>query len=332
MLEKRNDCSAKEGYGYSVQDTVLKNFCDRRLILVTGKGGTGKSVVATALALALSARGKRVLLTEMGRAKDRAFMRLHELIGAVELGHKPRVVVNPIDSNSDILASRIDPLESLLEYLGLKLRSSRLPALLLKNKITGSFLNVIPGLTELVCLGKLWHLATNDKNREVDTIVLDAPASGHAMTLLNSPHNFAELTRIGPVYNDAIRMKEFLRDQSQLGVIYCTLPEEMPLQESIEFCERYAKNFTDPAVVVNKVFPRWEQDTPLPDGHPCSKVWSYVESRKRREEHALDAYSAAFKQDDILELPFCFSNTEALSDSPAVHLARQIVQKLGVES
>ncbi len=327
--EKRNAWSAKEGYGHTVESIVLKNFSDRRLILVTGKGGTGKSVIATALALALSTLGKRVLLTEIGRAKDRAFMRLHELVGATELNHSPRVIVNPIDANADFLASRIDPLESLLEYMSLKLRSSRLPSLLLKNKITGSFLEVIPGLTELMCLGKLLHLASDDKNREIDTIVLDAPASGHAMTLLNSPQNFSDLTRVGPVYNDTVKMVDFLKDDRKLGVVYCSLPEEMPLQESKEFCARYEESFTEPFVFINKVFPTWEQNKPLPNGHPCHKVCSYVDARKRREKSALDSYRSSFRSNVLLELPFLFSNTEALSDSPAVHLARQLRDRLG---
>lgn len=306
-------------------DTLLNDLSRRRVILVTGKGGTGKSVVSTAIALALSALGKRVLLTEMGRSKDRAFMRLHELIGAKELSHSFRPVVNPINANSDLLASRIDPLESLLEYLSIKLRSSRLPSLLLKNKITGSFLNVIPGLTELVCLGKLWHLGTDDKQKDVETIVLDAPASGHALTLLNSPHNFAELTRIGPVYNDAIKMQEFLKDESRFGVVYCSLPEEMPLQESKEFCERYAKHYTDPFVVVNKIFPKWEQSTPVADDHPCFRLWKYAESRIQRESKAIESYRDEFTDDALSLLPFCFSDTEALSDSPAVQLARKLL-------
>ena len=161
----------------------LSQLTTKRLLVVTGKGGTGKSVFATALAAALAAVGdRRVLLAELGRAKDRHFMRLHELLATKELSHKPRVIVNPIEATTEVSAMRIDPFASLSEYLELKLKSRRLPSLLLNNKITRSFLDVIPGLTELVCIGNLWHLThQEDENGEAvfDTVILDAPASGN---------------------------------------------------------------------------------------------------------------------------------------------------------
>src|SRR3990167_994511 len=162
-------------------DSWLNALERKRFVLVTGKGGTGKSVVAAALAMQLAKRGRKVLLAEMGRPRDRVFMRLNELIGVESLAHAPRTVKNPIEAKSSFLAARLLPSEALIEYVALKLKSRKLAALVAGNRVTATFLDTIPGLADVVCLGKLWHLLEGAGAHDMDTVILDAPASGHAL-------------------------------------------------------------------------------------------------------------------------------------------------------
>ncbi len=149
------------------------------------------------------------------------------------------------------------------------------------------------------------------------------------MTLLNSPKNFAELTRLGPVYNDAIKMQEFLKDEKRFGVVYCTLPEEMPLQETKEFCDRFSDKYTAPLVAINKIFPNSAGKCQTPPDHPTNAICRYIDNRLTRENNALEKYKKGFRDDDLLQLPFCFSETETLKDTPAVQLADDIVGRFG---
>src|SRR3989338_6096489 len=121
----------------------------KRFLLVTGKGGTGKSVVAAALAMHLARRGRRVLLAEMGRPRDRVFMRLNELIGVKSLAHEPLTLKNPIDAKSTFVAARLLPSEALVEYVGLKLKSRKPAGLVVGNRVPATFLDTVPGLADV---------------------------------------------------------------------------------------------------------------------------------------------------------------------------------------
>jgi anion-transporting ArsA/GET3 family ATPase len=274
-------------------ESLLAQIEEKKFLLLTGKGGTGKSTLSAALALYFSARGKKVLLTEIGRVRDRNFLRLGEFFpNAGELSMSPSKVLNPLRGKKTLLLSCIDPGEALVEYIGLKLGSKKLAQVVLKNKIAFNFLDTIPGLTELVSLGKLWHEAIQDNGP--DMIILDAPASGHAMAMLLAPRNFASLTRIGPLFRDASAMQEFFSNQEKTAIIYCTLPEEVPYEESLEFHDLLQQEGLAEICVVNKCFPlrfkkldenlRPEKDSPF-----CA-AWDYAQRRMLGEKKVIQEY------------------------------------------
>jgi anion-transporting ArsA/GET3 family ATPase len=131
-------------------------LANRRLLVVTGKGGAGKSLLSLAIAHRLSTLGKKVWLVELGRKRDKEFTRLPELVGRAKLGHAPTEVTLP-GTKQKISVSVLDPTQSLSEYVDLKFPTAGLASVLLNNKVTASFLEVVPGLPDLVSLGKLWH-------------------------------------------------------------------------------------------------------------------------------------------------------------------------------
>lgn len=217
-----------------------------RFVLVTGKGGAGKSLLAAAVAEGLAAKGKKVLLAELGHRDADGFSRLHEFFGESIFTHEAR------ETLPNLWAARLDPVECLAEYVALKLPGGSLAGILLHNKVTRALLEVVPGLTDMVSLGKLWYEVKEEKN--YDCIVLDAPASGHAVALARTPKNFARLTKRGPLYRDASAMQGFFASKQAITLLV-TLPEAMSLEETEETRALLAEDFTNIAVIANKVLP-----------------------------------------------------------------------------
>lgn len=269
----------------------------RRLLVVTGKGGAGKSLLSLAIAHRLSALGKKVWLVELGRKRDKEFTRLPELVGLAKIGHEPQEVMLP-GTQQKIHVSVLDPAQSLAEYIDLKLPTAGLASILLNNKVTASFLEVVPGLPDLVQLGKLWHSLAKDKDGP-DIVVLDAPATGHAVSLLNAPSNFKRITRMGPIYKDASLMSEFLADPEKCGIVLASLPEEMSVQETLELQKILSRDFPRPQVFVNKCFPALPKLKTEGSG-AAWKAYEYSYKRAKREREAADSLEGAQK------LPFFF--------------------------
>jgi anion-transporting ArsA/GET3 family ATPase len=124
-----------------------------------------------------------------------------------------------------------------------------------------------PGLRELLMIGKVWDLAQLDQRRTGDTpydlVILDAPATGHALGMLRTPRTFRDVARVGPISRQAGRIDAFLTDPELTGVVAVAAPEEMPVNETIEFIAALGDEMqVEPdAVVVNGVYPdRFKND------------------------------------------------------------------------
>ncbi len=266
---------------------MIAEMGTKKLLVVTGKGGAGKSLLALALAHRLALGGKKIWLVEIGRKRDKDFTRLPELLECTRLSHKPELVTLP-HTQVEIYASVLNPTLSLAEYVDLKLPTAGLAGVLLNNRITASLLEVVPGLPDLVTLGKLWHSVTRpQKSFAPDLIVLDAPATGHALALLRAPANFRKITKVGPIFRDASLMVEFLGDPKRTGLVLTTIPEEMSVQETLELEKNLAKDFPPPFVLVNKCFPalpalKEDEKNTLP-----WKAYRYTRARHAREKEAV---------------------------------------------
>lgn len=286
--------------------SLLTQLAERRLILVTGKGGTGKSITACALAKVFAKQGKTVWLVELGRKRDQAFSRLHELLNIPTLTHELTPIELP-KAKGKLWAARMDPSESLAEYVALKIPGGSFAGLLLKNRVTGSLLEIVPGLMEIVTLGKLWFALTQDhksKNRP-DIVIIDGPASGHAVTLLQAPSNFARLTRHGPLFQDASQMQNFLQDPAQFAAVLVSLPEAMPLSETQEFLQLLAKDFSVPLVLANRCMPddKIDKKEKIPDW--AAAAINYRRRRHQHEQASLQEFAPQIKTQLKKEAPDC---------------------------
>ncbi len=235
----------------------LKSLADQRLVIVTGKGGTGKTTVAAALAVAASRAGRRVLIAEVGRREE---VPNRIAPGQPPVGYAGRELL------PGLTAIHIDPFEALAEYLGLQLHVRGLVDLALRNRGFRQLLEAAPGWRELITLGKVWHLSEQrrpDGTPRYELIVVDAPATGHGMTFLDVPRVAAGAVRAGPLRNHAHLVEDLIHDPSRSLLLPVALAEELPARETVELVTR-ARDSID--IAVDRVVVNAVAESPFPQG------------------------------------------------------------------
>jgi anion-transporting ArsA/GET3 family ATPase len=265
----------------------MVSLLERKLIVVTGKGGVGKSTVASALGLAAAQQGLRTIVVELG-----AQHHLPNLFAARETGpeisdravhadsneparnrhHTDHRDGEEIELQEGLWATSIDPDHALAEWL--QTLTGRISARLLASSGTFQyFAAAAPGVKELVSMVKLRELCdgrgavksgSNDSSRErrgrmaYDLVVLDAPASGHALAMLRSPRTFSAIVRVGPLAEQAQALRELLEDARRSAYVAVTHASEMAVTETLELEEglRVELDRDLDAVIVNGTMPR----------------------------------------------------------------------------
>jgi anion-transporting ArsA/GET3 family ATPase len=227
----------------------MSALLDKRLVVVTGKGGVGKTTVAAALGLLAARRGRRTVVCEVAQQE-----RLAGLFGVHDVGHREAELAPGLFSVS------VQPERAMHEWLRHQLRSGALAGLLGHSRLFGYLTAAAPGVTELVTMGKVWDLAQVERRTggsSFDTVIMDAPATGHALALLRAPRTYANIARVGPIARQAASIDGFLRDRSATGVLSVALPEEMPVNETVDLERRLADDLglKIDQVVANAVLP-----------------------------------------------------------------------------
>jgi anion-transporting ArsA/GET3 family ATPase len=220
------------------------DLLDRRFLVVTGKGGVGKSTVAAALALEAARAGKKVLVCEADAQE-----RIAPLLGARPSGAVAREV------RENLWTVNVQPPAAMREYGVMVLRFKALYDVVFENRVMRYFLRAVPGLAELVILGKVLYEAKQKEGGTYrwDLVVLDAPATGHAIQLLRMPKALLDTVPAGPLHHDVAWMQALLVDPLHTGVVVVTLPEEMPVNEAIDLDRALRETLGLPraALVVN---------------------------------------------------------------------------------
>lgn len=200
-----------------------------RLHVVTGKGGTGKTTVAAALAIALASGGQNVLLMEVEGRQGIA-----QLFDVPPLPYEERkVAVAP--HSGDVFALAVDPEEALREYLEMYYRLGRASKALRKIGAVEFATTVAPGVRDVLLTGKAYEAVRrrSGSNRTYDYVVLDAPPTGRITRFLNVNSEVAGLAKVGPIRRQADAIMGLIRSP-QTAVHLVTLLEEMPTQETID--------------------------------------------------------------------------------------------------
>lgn len=204
---------------------TMKKLLDHRLLIVTGKGGTGKTTISSILGLIAASEGKNTLIIEVSGAAKVAKM----------FGKRPRHYIHiSLAPNLELLSMTS---ESALEDFAIKqLKIRALYRLVFKNRIISPFIDAVPGLHDLIQLGKIYDLTTekSGSNYKYDLIILDAPATGHGITMLKSPSSMMEMTQSGPFYKNAKLVADLFTNPNKTGIVLTSLPENLPTNETID--------------------------------------------------------------------------------------------------
>ena len=206
---------------------LLDDLLSRRLLVLTGKGGVGKSVVGAAIALAARERGRRVLLVEVASPLE----------AARRLGAGPSRG-RPTEIRPGLFTVNLDPAAVMEEYVRHVVRIDLLVRRILESPVYHRFFAAAPALKELMLLGKIMVLEEERtglaRRHAWDLVVVDAPATGHGLAFLKVPLAAAEAIPVGPVGHNARRILKLLRDRRQTALVIVAIPEEMAAVEAVE--------------------------------------------------------------------------------------------------
>jgi anion-transporting ArsA/GET3 family ATPase len=236
---------------------VLEALLQKRLIFVCGKGGVGKSTVATALGLVAARRGRRTIVCELASQ--------HQVQHAFE---REGGQFEEIELAPGLYTISIDPQHAMDEYLRVKVGA--LGHALAGSRVFQTLAMAAPGMRELLSIGKVWELAQFQRRTRdaepYDFVVVDAPATGHGLGSLRTPATFAEIARVGPIAHQAGRIARTIADREFTGVVAVATPEEMPVNETLWLSQALAGDgMALDAVIVNALYPARFSDEDLPD-------------------------------------------------------------------
>ena len=278
------------------------------MLFVTGKGGTGKTTVAAALALASSRSGRRTIVCEF--AGQGHVPRL--------LGARPPAPAEEVPVADNLWATTIESWEVLEEWVSRILGSRALTGLLVRSNFFRAFADAAPGGMELGEVVKTWELAQERRwdrhHRTYDLVIVDGPASGHAIGMLRTPGTFADIARVGPIASQSKRVRTWLADEELTAFVAVALAEELPVSETIDLGARLESSIGRglQAIVVNQVLPDRFSDAELDaidgaaPGSDLAGLMHTADARADLQTEQLARLEAAVDV-PVARLPFVFA-------------------------
>jgi anion-transporting ArsA/GET3 family ATPase len=302
----------------------LAYLLGRRLVFVMGKGGVGKTTVSIALAMAAARTAKRVLLVEVGDC---------DAVGRVfdeqELPGSPR----PLFEN--IWGARVNPRAELEAYIHTHVAPAFIARRITRSRLFDYLLDAAPGLKEIMSLGRIWRWVVGKADplkQRFDLVIVDAPATGHALSLLRLPRQLIAMIRFGPLVAQMKEVLGLLENHKQSCLVLVTLPEELPVNETIEFYPVAANTLNMPvaATFINMVFPapftpeeisciRVMLEETMGSPHDPCRILLETARRDIDQRAVQNIYMDQIRSHGdagghLVEIPFCYTNDLSITD------------------
>ncbi len=256
------------------------SLATRQLIVVTGKGGVGKTSIAALLGSALAASGRRTLVAEVDPREN-----LHRMLGVPPSGGEI------LRAGGKLWVQNLSPQRVIDDLVREQLKFDLISRRVLESPIYQHFTAGAPGLKEMAVLGHALRVLRGEAGKgapAIDTVILDAPATGHGVALLAAPLLVSEAVRSGPIHRMSAEVAELIADPARTGIVAVTLAEEMPVQEVLELAEtlRTRVGREPELLVANGLFP------PVPKGEceesdsaadPAGYLWRHRRASQERE-------------------------------------------------
>ena len=298
---------------------MAPSLLDKRLLFVLGKGGVGRTTVAAALGLAAARRGKRAIVCELAQQE-----RVSAALGGAGVGFEETELA------PGLWAISIDPQRAMEEYLRDRIGSRRLSELVMENRLFQYLAAATPGMRELLTMGKVWELAQLERRTPeaapYDLVIVDAPATGHALGILRTPRTFRDVAKVGPIRRQADIIHTFTTGP-KAGVVGVARAEETPVNETLELSDalRDEMGIEMGAIVANALYPeRFSgpdarkmaeldgQASPAARGALAAACSEHARARTQRTE--LRRLRRAAPDTPVLTLPFLFAPSIGLPE------------------
>ena len=300
----------------------MSELLERRLIFVTGKGGVGKSTVATALGLLAARRGLRTIVAELsGQARVR------------EAFEQPGETFEEVPLAPDLFTISIDPQLAMEEYL--RVKTGVVGQALGHSRLFNAFAMATPGMRELLSIGKIWELSQHERRTDggdkYDLVIVDSPAAGHGAGILRTPRTFADIARVGPIAHQAGAIAATIADPAFTAVVAVSTAEEMPVNETLWLRDALAdEGLGLEATIVNSCYPerftaaeiatlqdaRRRSRSPLAGAALAAALSEHTRARIQHEQ--LERLREGLET-ELVELPYLF--TEDLGPAELERLA-----------
>jgi anion-transporting ArsA/GET3 family ATPase len=316
----------------------VRGLLERRLIFVTGKGGVGKSTVATALGLLAARSGRRTIVAELA-SQNRVGQTFAQQAATFE----------EVELADGLFTISIDPESAMEEYL--RVKTGPVGQALGSSRLFQAFAMATPGMRELLSIGKVWELAQLQRRTTgadvYDVVIVDSPAAGHGLGILRTPRTFAEIARVGPIAHQAETIARTIADREFTSVVAVSTASEMPVNETLWLRdELHTDGLALDAVIVNALYPdRFSDDesellerargrsrSPLTSAALGAALSEHARARSQAEQHQRLRDALGPGGPPLLTLPYLFAEEigpgelKLLADA----LGRQAVRPLPV--